>query len=91
VQGISRQLTEQAGGRPIFGPPKSAAGQRTVIIPAAIIPDLAWHLARFSVPGDEGLLFTSSNGLDIDIAAPERSQSAPAKAAEHREQEEHRC
>jgi integrase len=59
---VSRQLTEQAAGRSIFGPPKSAAGQRTVIIPAAIIPDLAWHLARFAAPGDEGLLFTSSTG-----------------------------
>ena len=62
---ISRQLTEQAGGRPMFGPPKSAAGQRTVIIPSAIIPDLAWHLARFAAPGDEGLLFTSSTGSPL--------------------------
>jgi integrase len=62
---ISRQLTEQAGGRPTFGPPKSAAGQRTVIIPAAIIPDLAWHLARFAAPGEEGLLFTSSTGSPL--------------------------
>lgn len=62
---ISRQLTEQAGGQPRFGPPKSAAGQRTVIIPAAIMPDLAWHLARFAAPGDEGLLFTSSTGSPL--------------------------
>ena len=60
-----RQLTEQAGGPPTFGPPKSAAGQRTVIIPAAIIPDLVWHLARFARPGDEGLLFTSSTGSPL--------------------------
>jgi integrase len=62
---ISRQLTEQSGGPPMFGPPKSAAGQRTVIIPAAIIADLAWHLARFAAPGDEGLLFTSSTGSPL--------------------------
>jgi hypothetical protein len=62
---ISRQMTEQAGGQPVFGPPKSAAGQRTVIIPAAIMPDLAWHLARFAAPGDEGLLFTSSTGSPL--------------------------
>ena len=49
----------------MFGPPKSAAGQRTVIIPAAIIPDLAWHLARFAAPGDEGLLFSSSTGSPL--------------------------
>jgi Phage integrase family len=55
----------QTGGPPIFGPPKSAAGQRTVIIPAAILPDLAWHLARFAAPGDDGLLFTSSTGSPL--------------------------
>jgi integrase len=48
----------------MFGPPKSAAGQRTVIIPAAIIPDLAWHLARFAAPGGE-VGFTSSTGSPL--------------------------
>jgi integrase len=62
---VSRQLTEQATGRPMFGPPKSAAGQRAVIIPAAIIPDLAWHLGRFAASGEEGLLFTSSTGSPL--------------------------
>jgi integrase len=30
---VSRQLTEVAGQPPLFGPPKSDAGRRTVVIP----------------------------------------------------------
>jgi integrase len=56
---IFRQLAESPGGGFTFGPPKSAAGQRTVAFPDLIVPDPAWHLARFAGPEDDSLLLTS--------------------------------
>jgi integrase len=62
----------------MFGPPKSAAGQRTVIVPAAIIANLARHLARFAAPGDDGLLFTSSTGSPLHHSNFYRREWMPA-------------
>ena len=46
----------------ILGPPKSRAGLRSVSIPAAILPDLAAHLAEYTGPGPNSLVFTGVNG-----------------------------
>ena len=62
---ISRQLSERRGGGFAFGPPKSDAGHRTVAIPAVITPDLASHIVTFAAPGDDGLVFTSSEGKPL--------------------------
>jgi len=62
---VSRQLTEARGAGLAFGTPKTDAGKRTVAIPEALIPELRWHLARFVVEGDEGLLFTSPDGMPL--------------------------
>jgi integrase len=59
---IFRQLAESPGGGFAFGPPKSQAGQRTVVFSDLIVPDLAWHLARFTGADDDSLLFTSPTG-----------------------------
>jgi integrase len=49
-------------GRMIFGPPKSAAGRRTVALPTAAVKALRVHLAEF-VPADpEALVFTGDKG-----------------------------
>jgi len=42
--------------------PSPQAGQRTVVFPDLIAPDLAWHLARFVGGADGSLLFTSPTG-----------------------------
>jgi hypothetical protein len=47
---VFRQLAESPGGGFTFGPPKSAAGLRTVVFPDLIVPDLSWPLARFAGP-----------------------------------------
>jgi integrase len=62
---ISRQLSEQRGGGFTFGPPKSEASHRTVAIPAVITPDLASHIVTFAASGDDGLVFTSSEGKPL--------------------------
>jgi integrase len=62
---VVRQLTEVRGSGLTFGPPKSAAGNRTVVLPAVIIPDLAWHLAQFTASQDDPLLFTGPTGVPL--------------------------
>jgi integrase len=41
------------------------AADRHVIAEGIYGDGLAWHLARFAAPGDEGLLFTSSTGSPL--------------------------
>lgn len=46
----------------VLGPPKSRAGVRTIVIPAAIRADLVEHVREFARPGIEGLVFTGEKG-----------------------------
>ena len=59
---VVRQLSEPRGGGFAFGPPKSDAGKRVVPIPEVITADLALPLVTFAAPGEDGLIFTSSEG-----------------------------
>jgi integrase len=63
---ISRQLSEPRGGA--FGPPKSDAGQRLVAIPEVITSDLASHIVTYAAPGDDGLVFTSTEGCPLRLS-----------------------
>lgn len=49
-------------GQHIVGDPKSEAGIRDVAIPPHLVPALETHLARFTEPGPEGLLFAADRG-----------------------------
>ena len=62
---ITRSLAKLPGGGYRFGPPKSEAGHRTVVIPGVIADDPSWHLARFVGPDDDALIFTSSAGTPL--------------------------
>jgi integrase len=62
---VERQLTEVPGQGPTFGPPKSAAGRRTVPILSMIVTDLADHLDQHAQDGDDGLIFTSPKGTPL--------------------------
>jgi integrase len=77
---VFRQLAESPGSGFTFGPPKSAAGQRTVAFPDLIVPELAWHLARFAGPEDDGLLFTSPAGSPMRNSNSRRRVWLPALA-----------
>ncbi|GII89480.1 putative prophage phiRv2 integrase [Sphaerisporangium siamense] len=59
---VRQQHVELDTGELIVGPPKSRAGVRTVAIPSAIIPALDDHLAKYTSPGDDALIFTGSRG-----------------------------
>jgi integrase len=49
----------------LLGPPKSRAGRRVVGIPAAIVPDLENHLAKYVKPDAGALVFTGIMGVPI--------------------------
>lgn len=59
---VRRAYIEPSRSKPYFGPTKSEAGERTLVLPAVIVPILAEHLARFSQPGEQGLVFVSEKG-----------------------------
>jgi integrase len=62
---VERSLSELPGGGYLFGPPKSAAGRRVVVLPAAIKPALADHLAAFTLDHHDALVFTSPAGMPM--------------------------
>lgn len=57
---VTRQFVE-VGGQVVAGPPKSAAGVRTVAVP----PVLEQHLARFVASERDALVFTGSKGATL--------------------------
>ncbi len=58
---MDRQLVGVRDRRPAFGPPKSAAGYRTVPMPAVVTDVVGAHLARFRAR-KFGLVFTDTYG-----------------------------
>ncbi len=62
---VDRQLTEVTGQGLTFGPPKSAAGRRTLPLLSMIVTDLADHLDQHAQDGDDGLIFTSPEGAPL--------------------------
>ncbi|GAA2900854.1 MULTISPECIES: tyrosine-type recombinase/integrase [Streptomyces] len=59
---VRRAVAELFNGQREIKAPKSAAGKRTVSIPAAIIPDIRDHLERFAEHGADGRVFLGSKG-----------------------------
>ncbi|MEO3938971.1 site-specific integrase [Dermatophilaceae bacterium Soc4.6] len=58
---VDRQLVGISGHAPALAPPKTDASYRTIPLPQVAVDALATHLAAFPV-GDEGLVFTGSEG-----------------------------
>ncbi len=48
-----------------LGPPKSAAGKRTVAIPDPVVPVLREHLREFSDAGPGGRVFVGAKGATL--------------------------
>ncbi|GAA4548842.1 site-specific integrase [Streptomyces collinus] len=59
---VRRAVAELNNGHREIKAPKSAAGKRTVSIPAAIIPDIRDHLKRYAEPGADGRVFVGAKG-----------------------------
>lgn len=62
---IRAAYVERSTGEMLLGPPKSKAGRRVVGIPAAIIPELAAHLAIYVKDEPGALLFPGVKGGPI--------------------------
>jgi integrase len=58
---VDRQLVSVRQGEPVFGPPKSQAGYRTVPLPSVVADELAQHLAVVGA-GPQDLVFTNQRG-----------------------------
>lgn len=56
---------ELSDGSRIVGPPKTAAGRRTVAIPSALLPDMRRHLAQFTAAAPESLVFAGPKGAGL--------------------------
>ncbi|PRX47560.1 site-specific recombinase XerC [Prauserella shujinwangii] len=59
---VARAFVEVPGQGLLAGPPKSRAGVRTIIVPAAIRPEIVTHLGKYTGPADDALVFTGHNG-----------------------------
>ena len=59
---VEEAAVELANGQVVFGPPKSAAGQRVVAFPVEFVPILEEHLSEHVGPDRNTLLFTSPEG-----------------------------
>jgi len=59
---VSEQGVELSNGSVVFGPPKTAAGRRTVSIPVELVPVLDDHLAEHVATAPDALVFTSPEG-----------------------------
>ena len=77
---VERSLTELAGGGRMFGPPKSAAGKRVVVVPAVIRPALARHIETFAASQPDALVFTSPAGAPLHDGNFRRRVWRPALA-----------
>jgi len=61
---VVRSLSDDKG-RMALGPPKSAAGKRTVAIPDPVVPVLRVHLREFSEKGAAGRVFVGAKGATL--------------------------
>lgn len=59
---VKEQRQQLKDGRVVAGPPKTVAGQRTIVLPEPLIPELETHLASFAQPQPDGLLFVGERG-----------------------------
>ncbi|PLS76670.1 MAG: site-specific integrase [Actinobacteria bacterium] len=59
------QRQESKTGEQLIGPPKTAAGRRTLALPEEVLPALDEHLATWSGSGREGLVFVGEHGRGV--------------------------
>ncbi len=66
---VAQQVTRGAGGRSVLGPPKSAAGRRTLVAPAALVELLKDRLEERGRTMDvDAFVFASPSGEHLDYS-----------------------
>ena len=76
---VTRKLAE-VNGQLSFGPPKSAAGRRTIGIPSFVARSLAVHIDLYALPGIDGLVFPSADSQPMRRSNFRRRVWEPATA-----------
>jgi integrase len=79
VISVTRKLAE-VNSQLSFGPPKSAAGRRTIGIPSFVARSLAVHIDLYALPDDDGLVFPSADGEPMRRSNFRRRVREPATA-----------
>jgi integrase len=87
---VTKAAQETAAGR-LVGPPKSAAGTRTVAIPATLATVLDGHLAAYTGTLPTDLVFTSTAGAPLDRHLWAATWRRARRAAGHDELRFHDC
>ncbi|HTQ19410.1 tyrosine-type recombinase/integrase, partial [Mycobacterium sp.] len=59
-------LVQLNGGKRFIGPPKSAAGRRSVAVPPHLWPEIDEHLATYVTADPSALVFTKASGVSLD-------------------------
>lgn len=59
------KAVSEVDGQIVVGPPKSAAGRRTVAVPASVVPVLRSHIDSFSGAGARWLVFVGVRGRTL--------------------------
>ena len=77
---VSRGVVKVKGGYTV-GPPKTAAGERVVHIPPALLPGLRQHLKQHAGWGRDGLVFPAPNGGHMHSTTFARLFAKAAEAA----------
>jgi integrase len=77
---VTEQLVEAIGAFSVE-PPKSAAGRRTVALPAAVVTALAEHLANYTAPPPDAFVFLSCQGKHLRRSNFNRRVWQPATQA----------
>lgn len=65
---VVEQFQQLSDGTLVLGPPKTDAGRRVVAIPGILVPDLDRHLADWTVPGRDELVFPGVSGRPFRTA-----------------------
>ncbi|MFF5020555.1 tyrosine-type recombinase/integrase [Micrococcus luteus] len=80
---VRRTMIELEGQMITYGPPKTAAGRRTVALPGTITAALVAHLDTYTGPGPEALIFTTAHGHPLSKTRRTRAL-APGRDAINR-------
>jgi integrase len=63
---VVESMIQLGGGKRFIGPPKSAAGRRSVAVPPHLWPEIEAHLDSYVGPDPTALVFTKESGVSLD-------------------------
>lgn len=74
------QRQETKGGHHLVGPPKTAAGLRTLVLPASLIPEIEAHLDEWVGPEPDAPIFAGTHGGPVRVVTWQREWTRARKA-----------